>query len=127
MKLKLLLHVCCGTCGAWVPRRLAHDYEVDLFYFNPNIHPREEYERRLKSVRETAHELDLKLIEGECDPRAWFEYILRSGATTVRLSNEPEGGKRCDLCFRHRLAETAHYASEHGYDAFATTLTVGRR
>lgn len=124
---KLLLHVCCGTCGAWLPRRLAHDWDVDLFYFNPNIHPEEEYVKRLDSVREMASELGLKLIEGEYDPKAWFEAVIRSGVTSGRMSEEREGGTRCDLCFKYRLGKTARYASENGYKAFASTLTVGRR
>jgi len=117
---KLLLHVCCGTCGSWVPRKLSHDWDVDLFYFNPNIHPEQEYQKRLSSVYEMAKDLDLNLIEGDYDPRAWFEAVKG-------FAGESEGGKRCDLCFRHRLGETARYASKNKYDAFATTLTVGRR
>ncbi len=120
MKPKLLLHVCCGTCGSWVPRRLVHDYDLDLFYFNPNIHPKEEYVRRLESVREMARELDLVLIEVEYNPQGWFEAVRGH-------ASDREGENRCSLCFSHRLGTTACYASEHGYDAFATTLTVGRR
>jgi len=137
-KPKLLLHVCCGTCGSWVPRRLSHDYEVTLFYFNPNIHPEEEYQRRLEGARLMADELGLELIEGEYDPEAWFRFVLHEGMTDVSLSNddkltfvsptkEPEGGTRCQLCFEHRLRATAEYARDNGFDCFATTLTVGRR
>ena len=135
---KLLLHVCCGTCGSWVPKKLSHDYDVTLFYFNPNIHPEEEYRRRLESVRMMASELDLDLIQGEYDSQAWFEFILQTGKTPVRASSsdtltgvdpaqEPEGGTRCQLCFEYRLRATAEYARDHGFDCFATTLTVGRR
>lgn len=120
MKPRLLLHVCCGTCGAWVPKKLSHDWEVVLFFFNPNIHPVEEYERRLDSVRKMAEVLGFDLIEGEYEPRKWFEFVRGH-------ASEPEGGLRCDLCFRFRLSETARYAREHGFEAFASTLTVGRR
>jgi len=136
---RLLLHVCCGTCGAWVPKKLSHDYDVTLFYFNPNIHPEEEYLRRVAGARMMADELGLELIEGEYDPAKWFGFVLRMGPTSVSLSNqhdrltpvdptnEPEGGARCQLCFEYRLRATAEYACDHGFDCFATTLTVGRR
>jgi epoxyqueuosine reductase len=149
-KSKLLLHVCCGTCGAWVPKKLSHDYDVTLFYFNPNIHPEEEYQRRLEGARMMADELGLKLIEGEYDPKSWFEFVLRKGMTHFSVSDndrltpnyvlrtstgqesviptqEPEGGARCQFCFEHRLRSTAEYARDHGFNCFTTTLTVGRR
>ena len=126
---KLLLHVCCGTCGSWVPKKLSHDYDVTLFYFNPNIHPEKEYQRRLAGARMMADELGLELVEGEYDPKSWFEFVLRMGETPIRasLAQEPEGGQRCQLCFEHRLRATAEYAAANGYNCFATTLTVGRR
>ncbi|MFH1315408.1 MAG: epoxyqueuosine reductase QueH [Candidatus Uhrbacteria bacterium] len=146
---KLLIHVCCGTCGAWVPKKLSHDFDVTLFYFNPNIHPPEEYQYRLEGVKLMADELGLELVEGEYDPQSWFEFVLRTGPTSVSLSNqhdrlislrqgfgrqapvdpknEPEGGARCQLCFEHRLRATAEYARDNKFDCFATTLTVGRR
>lgn len=135
---RLLLYVCCGTCGSWVPKRLSHEYDVTLFYFNPNIHPEEEYRRRLEGARLMAGELGLELIEGKYDPRSWFEFVLRTGPTSVSLSSrdrltpvdptqEPEGGARCQFCFEHRLRATAEHARDHGFDCFATTLTVGRR
>ncbi len=127
MKSRLLLHVCCGTCGSWVPRKLSHDWEVDLFYFNPNIYPEEEYRKRLEGVQLMAYELDLKLIEGDYDPRGWFKGVIGTTPPLAGLSQEPEGGHRCQLCFKHRLHATVKYAYDHGYDAFATTLTVGRR
>ena len=103
-----------------MPKRLSHEYEVTLFYFNPNIHPAEEYERRLASVRNMSEVLGLELVEGEYDPSQWFEYVRGH-------ADEREGGGRCGLCFRFRLGETARYASEYGFEAFASTLTVGRR
>ncbi len=67
-----------------------------------------------------AKELGLELIEGEYDPRAWFESMQGH-------ASDQEGGTRCHLCFKHRLRATAEYARDHGFDCFATTLTVGRR
>lgn len=118
-KLKLLLHTCCGICGAWIPEKLSREYDVTIFYFNPNIHPHEEYEKRLAAVREVARVLDLPFIEGAYEPREWF--------TAVRgLASEREGGARCPLCFELRLRHTAEEAKRLGFDYFATTLTVGR-
>jgi predicted adenine nucleotide alpha hydrolase (AANH) superfamily ATPase len=117
--MKLLLHICCGVCGAWVPQELARTFDVTLFFFNPNIHPKQEYETRLNQVRQAAQHAHLPLIEGVYETRPWFEAVHG-------LEQEPEGGKRCSVCFAYRLEETARYAKTHGFDVFATTLTVGR-
>lgn len=118
-KLKLLLHVCCGCCGSVIPKDLSEKFHVDLYYFNPNIHPVKEYFNRLEQVKKVADSLQLLVIEAEYDPLKWFKQIKG-------FEEEPEGGMRCPLCFEMRLRETAHYAKEHGYDVFASTLTVGR-
>lgn len=116
----LLLHTCCGICGAWIPEKLSRQFAVTLFYFNPNIHPREEYERRLAAAREAARILSLPFIEGEYNSRHWF-------ALARGLGREPEGGRRCVVCFEARLRRTAEEAKRRGFNYFATTLTVGRR
>lgn len=118
-KPRLLLHTCCGVCGAWVPQELSRDYEVDLYFFNPNIHPQEEYEKRLEAARIAADKLNLKLIEGLYEPEKWHEAVQG-------LESEPEGGERCGVCFDSRLAQAGQYAKAHAYDYFATTLTIGR-
>ncbi|MDD4995699.1 MAG: epoxyqueuosine reductase QueH [Patescibacteria group bacterium] len=118
-KSKLLLHTCCGVCGAWVPEMLAVEYAVTIFYFNPNIYPTDEYERRRDAAKATAERLGIEFIEGEYDHNAWLEAVRG-------LETESEGGKRCAVCFDYRLGETARYSREHGFDFFATTLTIGR-
>jgi len=115
----LLLHTCCGICGAWLPEKLSQDFAVTIFYFNPNIHPREEYEKRVEAVHQMAEFLKLPMIEGEYDPKVWFEKVRGFAA-------EREGGARCLLCFELRLQRTAEEAKKLGFDYFATTLTVGR-
>lgn len=118
--LKLLLHVCCGPCSTTVLERLFHNYDITVFFFNPNIGPAEEYElRRDESKRfiEQAYGPDVKFIEGNPDP-GLFYHIARG------LEKEPEGGRRCQACFRLRLEETARYAQENQFDLFCTTLTV---
>lgn len=116
--MKIVLHICCGVCAAGVVERLAYEgHRVSGLFFNPNIHPEEEYERRLEVARQVAQELDFPLVAGLYTPEEWFK-------ETSGLENEPEGGKRCSVCFRLRLKKTYLYVLEQGADAFTTTLTV---
>ncbi|MFP4640825.1 MAG: epoxyqueuosine reductase QueH [Dehalococcoidia bacterium] len=116
--MKVALHICCGVCAASVVERLVEEgHQVVGFFYNPNIHPAEEYERRLDATRKVSQELDFPLETGHYTPREWF-------AQTKGLEHEPEGGKRCEVCFRMRLAETYQFMNDIGADAFSTTLTV---
>jgi predicted adenine nucleotide alpha hydrolase (AANH) superfamily ATPase len=118
---KLLLHSCCGPCSTAVIEKLLQDgnYDITVFYFNPNITEREEYEHRKSEQKRVIAELypGLKFIEGNYDPREYYEVIHG-------YEGEPEGGFRCSLCFTLRLEETARYAKEHGFECFDTTLSV---
>jgi predicted adenine nucleotide alpha hydrolase (AANH) superfamily ATPase len=117
--MKIALHVCCGVCAGGVAERLTSEGdEVHGFFYNPNIHPKEEYERRLEAARTVAKELDFPLEAGPYTPEEWF-------SETRGLENEPEGGARCEVCFKYRLEKTFLYMQEAGLDAFTTTLTVG--
>lgn len=102
-----------------MPEMLSQDYEVIVYYDNPNISPEEEYERRRDAAKIIADNLGFDFIESKYDHGAWLE-VVRG------LEDEPEGGKRCSVCFSYRLEKTAKYAKVHGFDAFATTLTIGR-
>ncbi|HJM37103.1 MAG: hypothetical protein CL877_05915 [Dehalococcoidales bacterium] len=116
--MRIVLHICCGVCAAGVVERLTVEgHEVVGLFYNPNIHPTEEYERRLEVARRVAGELNFHLVIGSYTPDEWFQ-------ATSGLENEPEGGKRCSVCFRLRLKKTYLYLLEHGEDAFTTTLTV---
>ncbi len=116
--MKILLHICCGVCAAGVVERLTLEgHEVLGLFYNPNIHPKEEYERRLEAAYKVAKELNFPLVAGAYTPEEWL-------AETASLENEPEGGKRCEVCFRHRLQKTYLYWKDSGADAFTTTLTV---
>ena len=116
--MKIVLHICCGVCAAGVVERLALEgHEVVGFFYNPNIHPLEEYERRLKVTYKVAKELDFPLEVPPYTPEEWFE-------ETRSLENEPEGGRRCEVCFRLRLKKTYLYLQDYGWDAFTTTLTI---
>ena len=117
MKEKVLLHSCCGPCSTAVIERLKADYDVTVFYFNPNIHPLEEYERRKIEQQKVCEILDVPYIEGDYNPDEFFAF-------GEPMADEPEGGKRCRECFYLRMSKTAALAQEQGFDLFDTTLSV---
>lgn len=124
-KPSILLHACCGPCSTSCVERLAPDYSITVYYYNPNITDREEYYLRRDTLlqfikafnEEHKDSYFVSYIEGEYDPE---RYIAKCGP----LADEPEGGARCDLCFAMRLAETARKAGEMGIDYFTTTMSV---
>jgi predicted adenine nucleotide alpha hydrolase (AANH) superfamily ATPase len=117
--MKVLLHICCGVCAAGAAKQLQEEgHQVTGFFFNPNIHPEEEYKRRLEAVDKVAKELNFTLTIGEYRPDEWLQQ-------TQSLSDEKEGGKRCELCYKIRLRETADIMTKTGAEAFTTTLTIG--
>jgi len=116
-KARILLHVCCGPCSLHPYFFLKDDFDVTFYFYNPNIHPKNEYFKRLEGVRTVSDTYSVPLIIGEYDMKNWM--IL-----TRHLKDEPEGGKRCELCFKIRLNKTAETAKNLGFDLFGTTLTV---
>ena len=117
-KNKLLLHSCCAPCSSAVIERLKNDYEVVLHFYNPNIMPVFEYEKRLFEQRRLAMLLNnVGIIEGGYDNEAFTEAVRG-------LENEPEGGGRCERCIELRLRKTAETARKQGFDCFTTTLSV---
>ena len=117
-KKTLLLHSCCGPCSTACIERLKNFFDVTIYYYNPNIYPQEEFEKRLFNQKKIIQYFkDIKIVSPTYDE---YEYLK----TIKGLENEKEGGKRCDECFKLRLKETALYAKLHGYDYFGTTLTV---
>lgn len=120
VKPRMLLHICCAPCSTHVVEKLRDSYDVTGFFYNPNIHPDGEYERRLATARTYARSTGLELLEGEYEVARWME-------ATRGLESEPEGGARCPLCYRLRLEETALRAKAGGYEYFATTLTISPR
>lgn len=116
----ILLHSCCGPCSSYVLEYLTQYFDVKLFFYNPNIQPQEEYEKRLsaqKDVLEKMNFSDVELIEGEYIPECFFEAVKG-------LENEPEGGKRCEVCIKMRMEQACVEAKRLKTDYFATTLTV---
>lgn len=119
MKKQFLLHVCCGPCSVAVFEELNEQYNLTVHFYNPNIYPREEYEKRKDEVIKLCRELDIPFVEQEYEAEKWFE-------ATKDFKHEPEGGERCKICFRLRLTAAAQYAAQHDFNLFSTTLTSGR-
>ncbi|MDO4481692.1 MAG: epoxyqueuosine reductase QueH [Bacillota bacterium] len=118
----LLLHSCCGPCSTSVIERLADDFDLTVFFYNPNIDDEEEYIKRrdnqVKYIEERyGSENTVKFIEGRYNP----EIFLEAAAPMAEIK---EGGERCRMCFELRLRETASLAAERNFDFFTTTLTV---
>lgn len=118
--MKLLLHACCGPCSLEPTRFLANEgHDITIAYMNSNIHPAQEHGRRLSTLRTWAEREGIRVVEGAYDVRAW-ESRVGAVAADDRASRED----RCRACYRMRLEEAARYASEHGFEGVATTLTV---
>lgn len=118
--MKLLLHTCCAPCSAAIIEYLlAQEIRPVLYYFNPNIFPRTEYEMRKNECTRYAQSLGLEIIDGDYDHEKWLQ-------TVAGLENEPERGKRCLSCFKIRLLAAARLTFEKGLDTFATTLASSR-
>lgn len=118
---KLLLHSCCGPCSTQVISRLTPFFDITVLYYNPNIEPQEEYEKRkqeqIKFIRQFKSVNKLDFMDCDYDHESFIKMA-------IGLEKEPEGGKRCHQCYELRLAKTAKLAQEHHYDYFGTTLTV---
>ena len=118
---RLLLHSCSAPCSSYVLEYLSDYFEITVFYYNPNISPAEEYEKRAAEQQHLIRELPAKhpihLVVGAYEPERFY-------AVSRGLEQVPEGGERCFRCFRLRLEEAAKMAAEGGFDYFATTLTI---
>ena len=120
-KPRLLLQSCCGPCSSYVLEYLTRYFRVTVLYYNPNIQPRDEYDRRLYWQRELIRQLPtpepVDLLACDYDGQRYIDAVRG-------LEREPEGGARCTKCFLQRIERTAAFAKENGFDRFATTLTV---
>lgn len=118
---RLFLHSCCAPCSSYTLEYLSEFFEITVFYFNPNISPQEEFEKRFSEQERLISLLPVKnritLQKGDYDYNA-FLTIARG------LENVKEGGERCFKCYRLRLEKTAQLAKEQGYDYFCTTLSI---
>jgi len=116
-KPSLLVHICCAPDAAYVIGLLKDNYDVSAFFSNSNIQPADEYERRLGEARKLAGILGVGLIEDDYDPARWMQI-------TSKLKNEPEKGRRCDVCYAFRLERTAQRAAELGFSGFTTVMSL---
>ncbi|MEG1404666.1 MAG: epoxyqueuosine reductase QueH [Oscillospiraceae bacterium] len=116
---RLLLQCCCGPCSSYVLEYLTEFFDVTVLFYNPNIQPREEFEKRQSTLCE------LLAVYGGTVALQTCDYDGESFDEASRgLENEREGGARCTECFRLRLRETARRAACGGFDFFCTTLSV---
>ena len=117
---KLLLHSCCAPCAGEIMEAVAASgIDTTIYFYNPNIHPKEEYEIRKDENIRFAEKLGFDFIDADYDKDNWFERIKG-------LENEPVRGKRCTVCFDMRFERTALYAYENNFKIFATTLGISR-
>ena len=124
-KPSILLHSCCGPCSTSVVDRLLDEYDVTVYFYNPNITDADEYARRLEAQmifiekfnERTDVDGKIAFVAADYDPEHFFEFIKG-------LEDEPEGGLRCTECFRLRLIDTVEFALMNNYDYFTTTLSV---
>ena len=118
---RLLLHSCCAPCSSYVLEALNAAFDIDVFYYNPNIAPVEEFERRIaeleRLVAALPHENGIHVIRGDYD-NAVFMAMCRGH------EGDREGGPRCEMCFRMRLGAAAKLAAQLGSDYFTTTLSI---
>lgn len=119
-KSKLLLHSCCAPCSGDIMKRLLDsNINYTVFFYNPNIHPHEEYMLRKEENMSFAKKYKIPFIDADYNPRAWFEI-------TKGMEHEPERGKRCSTCFDMRFIKTSEYAYNNGFDVISSTLGISR-
>ena len=117
-KKKLLLHSCCGPCSTACIEKLIKYFDVTIFYYNPNIYPHEEFDKRLVNQEKVLkHFKGVKIVVPDYDEQIFLFFVKG-------LESQAEGGLRWEECFKLRLKQTAIYAKLNGYDYFGTTLTV---
>ena len=117
---KLLLHSCCAPCSGEVMDAVRESgIDFSIFFYNPNIHPKQEYEIRKNENIAYADKFGIEFIDADYDTDNWFE-------RAKGMENEPERGIRCTMCFDMRFERTALYAHEHGFDTISSSLGISR-
>ena len=116
----LLLHSCCAPCAGEIMEAVAASkIDTTVYFYNPNIHPIEEYELRKEENKRYCEALNFKFIDADYDKDNWFDRIKG-------LEDEPERGERCTKCFDMRFERSALFAHENNFSLFATTLGISR-
>lgn len=117
---KLLMHSCCAPCAGEIMKALsASEIDTTIFFYNPNIHPQEEYELRKQENIRFAEKLDMPFVDADYAKDNWFERVKGQ-------EDEPERGARCTTCFDMRFEVTAQYAKAHGFNLISSTLGISR-
>lgn len=113
----VLIHACCAPDATVVIERMREDYDITIYFYNPNIQPESEYKLRVEEMKRLATEMNIACEIGPYDFRRWLK--MARG-----MKHLPEGGKRCEICFKMRLEQTAQKAAAENFDFFTTVLTV---
>ena len=117
---KVLLHSCCAPCsGEVIQAMVKSGINLTIFFYNPNIHPKKEYEIRKNENIKYAKKIGIDFIDADYDVQNWFK-------KAKGLEFEPERGKRCTMCFDMRFERTALYAYENGFDTITSSLGISR-
>lgn len=118
---RLLLHSCCGPCSTYVLEYLSNFFDITVYYYNPNIYPKEEYDFREAEqedlIRRLPSKYPIHFQKAVYDPEDYYQKVRGH-------EGDPERGERCSLCYRLRLEEAARWAREGSYDYFTTTLSL---
>ncbi len=117
---KVLLHSCCAPCaGPLIERMHESGLELTIFFYNPNIHPKREYDIRKQENIRYAEKLGIPFVDADYDVQDWF-------ARARGMERDPERGRRCSMCFDMRFERTALYAAEHGFSVITSSLGISR-
>ncbi len=117
----LLLHCCCAPCSSYVLEYLTEYFYITVLFYNPNISPKEEYEKRKAELKRLISEAEYKNDVDICD----CDYNSDSFFTAIKgFEDAPEGGERCEICFNLRLGKAAEMAKKSGFEYFASTLSI---
>lgn len=117
---KVLLHSCCAPCaGDLMERMIDSGIDLTIFFYNPNIHPKKEYEIRKDENIRFAEKMNIPFIDADYDVQNWF-------ARAKGMEFEPERGVRCTMCFDMRFERSALYAYENGFNTFTSSLGISR-
>jgi predicted adenine nucleotide alpha hydrolase (AANH) superfamily ATPase len=117
---KVLMHSCCAPCsGPLMEKMVASSINLTIFFYNPNIHPKKEYEIRKNENIRFAEKLGIEFVDADYDVQNWF-------ARAKGMEYEPERGIRCSMCFDMRFIRTALYAYENDFKVITSSLGISR-
>ena len=117
---RVLLHCCCAPCsGDIIETLVAHGIDLTVFFYNPNIHPKEEYEIRKEEIIRFCRKINIPFIDADYDPDNWLKRVKG-------LEEEPERGRRCSVCFDMRLEQSALFAAENSFKVFTSSFGISR-